>query len=120
MRRKEERSKQGQTNNKAKQHSTPNVHVHATMSNLQVMKGLNEDMELLIVKTNKERYDMYVQGTCISRVLMNSICKLYVHIYIYMYILFASVFVGVIYMYMYMLLIMLLLYIYIVYVCVWQ
>ena len=28
MRRKEERSKQGQTNNKAKQHSTPNVYVN--------------------------------------------------------------------------------------------
>ena len=90
MRRKEERSKQGQANNKAKQHSTPNVHVHATMSNLQVMKGLNEDMELLIVKTNKERYDMYmymyVQGTCIGRVLINGICKLYVYMYMYMHI----------------------------------
>ena len=29
-RRKEEKGKQGQTNNKAKQHSTPNVHIQCT------------------------------------------------------------------------------------------
>ena len=32
MRRKEERSKQSQTNNKAKQHSTPNEHVDGVFS----------------------------------------------------------------------------------------
>ena len=71
------------------------------------MKGLNEDMELLIVKTNKERYNMYmyVQGTCIGRVLINTVYVTYCTcMYIHTCILFASVFVRVICMYMYMLL----------------
>ena len=68
-RRKEERSKQGQTNNKVKQHSTPKVvtfpkknelHVHVPRVGLYIMRGTC--IYMYIVCTAEEYYKWYHLG----------------------------------------------------------